>query len=102
MTPISPISRTGGFTLVEILVVIVILGLVAGLSIALVEPGERDASAREARSFAGALEYAAACAQWRNEMLGAFRQIGDLNRFAGLGGLLDRGDALRRFQPLRR
>ena len=70
MTPISPISRTGGFTLVEILVVIVILGLVAGLAIALVEPGERDASARESRSFAGALEYAAARAQWRNEMLG--------------------------------
>jgi general secretion pathway protein H len=59
-----------GFTLVEILVVIVILGIVAGLSIALVEPGERDASAREARGFAGALEYAAARAQWRNEMLG--------------------------------
>ena len=66
----SPGVERGGFTLVEILVVIVILGLVAGLSIALVEPGERDASAREARSFAGALEYAAARAQWRNEMLG--------------------------------
>jgi len=48
-------ARTSGFTLVEILVVIVILGLVAGLAVALVDPGERDASAREARSFAGAL-----------------------------------------------
>jgi len=63
-------ARRSGFTLVEILVVIVILGLVAGLAVALVDPGERDASAREARSFAGALEYAAARAQWRNEMLG--------------------------------
>jgi general secretion pathway protein H len=63
-------GRTSGFTLVEVLVVIVILGLVAGLAVALVEPGERDASTREARSFAGALQYAAARAQWRNEMLG--------------------------------
>ena len=66
-----------GFTLVEILVVIVILGIVAGLGIALVGPDERDASAREARRFAGALEYAAQRAQWRNEMLGvsADRQV---------------------------
>ena len=63
-------ERISGFTLVEILVVIVILGLVAGLAVALVGPDERDASAREARSFAGALEYAAARAQWRNELLG--------------------------------
>ena len=63
-------ERISGFTLVEILIVIVILGLVAGLAVALVGPDERDASAREARSFAGALEYAAARAQWRNEMLG--------------------------------
>ena len=59
-----------GFTLVEILVVIVILGIAAGLALALVEPDERDVSAREARRFAGALEYAAQRAQWRNEMLG--------------------------------
>jgi type II secretion system protein H len=59
-----------GFTLVEILVVIVILGIAAGLALALVDPDERDVSAREARRFAGALEYAAQRAQWRNEMLG--------------------------------
>ena len=63
-------ARSAGATLVEILVVLVILGLVAGLAVALVEPGERDVSSREARRFAGALEYAAARAQWRNEMLG--------------------------------
>lgn len=62
--------RKSGFTLVEILVVIVIFGIVAGLAIAFVAPGDRDLSAREARRFAGALEYAAARAQWRNEMLG--------------------------------
>ncbi|MGE5170263.1 MAG: GspH/FimT family pseudopilin [Rudaea sp.] len=59
-----------GFTLVEILVVIVVLGIAAGLSFALVAPDERDVSAREARRFAGALEYAAQRAQWRGEMLG--------------------------------
>jgi type II secretion system protein H len=59
-----------GFTLVEILVVIVILGIAAGLAIAAIAPDERDVSQREARRFAGALEYAAKRAQWRNEMLG--------------------------------
>ena len=66
----GPVARKSGFTLVEILVVIVILGIVAGLGLALVGPDERDVSAREARRFAGALEYAAQRAQWRNEMLG--------------------------------
>jgi len=66
----GPVARHSGFTLVEILVVIVILGIVAGLGLALVGPDERDVSAREARRFAGALEYAAQRAQWRNEMLG--------------------------------
>jgi general secretion pathway protein H len=59
-----------GFTLIEILVVIVILGIAAGLAVALIQPDERDLSVREARRFAGALEYAAQRAQWRNEMLG--------------------------------
>jgi type II secretion system protein H len=59
-----------GFTLVEILVVIVILGVAAGLAVALAAPDERDVAAREARRFAGALEYAVQRAQWRNETLG--------------------------------
>jgi general secretion pathway protein H len=61
---------TAGFTLVEMLVVIVVLGIVTGLGVALVGPDERDVQAREARRFASALEYAAARAQWRNEALG--------------------------------
>ena len=68
LTALTPSSR--GFTLVEILVVIVILGITAGLALALVAPDERDVCAREARRFAGALEYAAQRAQWRDEMLG--------------------------------
>jgi type II secretion system protein H len=66
----APTPGCAGFTLVEILVVIIVLGIAAGLAFALVEPDERDVSAREARRFAGALEYAAQRAQWRNEMLG--------------------------------
>jgi type II secretion system protein H len=66
----DPCGRASGFTLVEILIVIVILGIAAGLAVALAAPDERDVSAREARRFAGALEYAAQRAQWRNEMLG--------------------------------
>ena len=58
------------FTLVEILVVIVILGIAAGLAMALVAPDQRDRSLREARRFAGGIEYAAQRAQWRNRMLG--------------------------------
>jgi type II secretion system protein H len=63
-------TSDSGFTLVEMLVVIVILGIVTGLGVALVGPDERDVQAREARRFASALEYAAARAQWRNEALG--------------------------------
>ena len=59
-----------GFTLIEILVVIVILGIAAGLAVALIQPDERDLSMREARRFAGALEYAAQRAQFRSELLG--------------------------------
>jgi type II secretion system protein H len=59
-----------GFTLLEILVVIAILGVVASLAVALVGPDERNVSLREAKRFAGALEYAAERAQWRNELLG--------------------------------
>ena len=59
-----------GFTLVELLVVVVILGIAASLGLALVAPDQRDVSMREARRFAGALEYAAQRAQWRNETMG--------------------------------
>lgn len=62
--------RVSGFTLVEILVVIVILGIAAGLAIASAAPDERDVAAREARRFAGSLEYAAQRAQFRSELLG--------------------------------
>ena len=66
----GPPARYRGFTLVEILVVIVIIGLAAGVALISTAPDERDVAAREARRFAGALEYAAQRAQFRNELLG--------------------------------
>jgi type II secretion system protein H len=62
--------RRRGFTLVEILVVLVIIALVGGLALVTLERDERRLAAREAKRFAGALEFAAARAQARNETLG--------------------------------
>jgi len=59
-----------GFTLVELLVVLVIVALAGGLAIVTLDRDERRLAAREAKRFAGALEFAAARAQARNETLG--------------------------------
>jgi general secretion pathway protein H len=63
-------SASAAFTLIELLVVLVILGVTAGLiAVNLSDDGEHRAE-REARRLAGALEHAAALAQWRGETLG--------------------------------
>lgn len=59
-----------GFTLIEILVVVMILGIAAGLAVVALDRDERGTLDREARRFAGALEYAAQRAQMRHETLG--------------------------------
>ena len=69
--PRSPIRLSiAGFTLLEILVVIAILALAAGIAVATLDGDERGTLEREARRFAGALEYAAQRAQMRHETLG--------------------------------
>jgi hypothetical protein len=55
---------------VEILVVLVILALAGGLALLELDRDERGTAAREAKRFAGALQYAASRAQWRNETVG--------------------------------
>jgi general secretion pathway protein H len=60
----------GGFTLIELLVVLVIVGLGAGLVALSLGSDERRTTEREAKRLAGALEHAAATAQWRAETLG--------------------------------
>ena len=62
--------RDAGFTLIELLVVLVIVGLGAGLVALSVGGDERRTTEREAKRLAGALEHAAATAQWHAETLG--------------------------------
>jgi general secretion pathway protein H len=67
-TPPGP--RAAGFTLVEILVVIVVLGIAATIGAVTLQPDERGALMRESRRLAGAIEHAMARAQLRSETLG--------------------------------
>ena len=64
----QPASR--GFTLVEVLVVLVLLGVLAAMIVPAVRTDERRTLEREAARLAGALEQASATAQWRGETLG--------------------------------
>jgi general secretion pathway protein H len=65
-----PRRRAAGFTLIELLVVLVVIGIAAGAVTFGIGGGERSAAEREAKRLAGALEHAAALAQWRSETLG--------------------------------
>jgi len=65
-----PRRARSGFTLIEVLVVVVVIGMAAGLAIVNLGTDDRRATEREAKRLAGALEHAAALAQWRGETLG--------------------------------
>lgn len=67
-------ARAGGFTLIEILVVVAVLAIAAGLAFVSLDGDERGMVARESRRLAGAIEYAAARAQMRSETLGISAQ----------------------------
>jgi type II secretion system protein H len=58
------------FTLIEVLVVVAILALASAISFAVLDRDERGTVEREARRFAGALEYGARRAEMRHETLG--------------------------------
>ena len=59
-----------GFTLVEILVVLVVIGVAAALLVAAIDRDPRRVLGGEARRLAGSLEHAAALAQWTGQTLG--------------------------------
>jgi general secretion pathway protein H len=59
-----------GFTLIEILVVVIVIAIASGIAIANLEGDDRGRMEREARRLASALEHAAALAQWQSETLG--------------------------------
>jgi type II secretion system protein H len=69
-----------GFTLIEILVVVLVIGIAAGIAVANLEGDDRGRAEREARRLAGALEHAAALAQWQGETLGVSVE-GNVYRF---------------------
>jgi general secretion pathway protein H len=62
--------RDAGFTLAEILVVLIVIGLAAGMAYARFDSDPRQTIEREGRRLAAAIEHAASLAQWRNQTLG--------------------------------
>jgi type II secretion system protein H len=59
-----------GFTLVEVLIVVAVIAIASGIVIVNLGGDDRRSAEREATRLAGALEHAAALAQWKGETLG--------------------------------
>ena len=64
------VNNHSGFTLLEILIVLVVLAIAAGLITLTVGNDERGTLQREAQRLTGALEYAADRARFRHEIVG--------------------------------
>ena len=94
MNTIVRARGASGFTLVEVLVVLIVVGVAGALIVVRLGSDDRRAGEREAWRLAGALEHAAALAQWRGDTLGVsaeghsyrFWQRGADNRWAAIAG----------------
>ena len=64
------VGRAAGFTLAEILVVLMVIGLAAGLAYAHFDADPKRTVERESQRLAAALEHAAQLAQWKHETVG--------------------------------
>lgn len=64
-------KRLTGFTLLEVLIVVLIIALLAGLAFVQLMPNEARIINRETDRLAQALEHASWAAQWRGELLAA-------------------------------
>ena len=63
-------GHDSGFTLAEILVVLIVIGLASAFAYARFESDPRAELERESRRLGGAIEHAALLAQWQNQTLG--------------------------------
>ena len=68
--PRSGVGRPAGFTLAEILIVLLVVGLAAGLVYARFDTDPKRTVERESARLAAALEHAAQLAQWKDETVG--------------------------------
>ena len=73
-------GRLAGFTLAEVLVVLIVISLAAALVYARLDSDPRGELEREGRRLGAAIEHAALLAQWHNETLGV-SAIGGNYRF---------------------
>ncbi|MBS0326302.1 MAG: prepilin-type N-terminal cleavage/methylation domain-containing protein [Proteobacteria bacterium] len=92
-----------GFTLIEIMVVVAIVGIATGIAFALAAPDSRAVALRDAREFARGLDYATRAAQWHQQLLGISAD-GDRIRYwrrdSGSTRWLEAGDAALRSRKL--
>ena len=65
-----------GFTLIEVLVVVIVIAIASAVVVANLDNDDRGNMEREARRLAGALEHAAALAQWTGATLGVSAEGG--------------------------